>query len=378
MLRSLFLLATALFQTPILPAPSGSLLVGTRVAHFTDPDRADPVERQRKREIMVQYWYPTKKSGGRKASYLTDSRLLKALLADSYYMQSPEGLKAWREIVTHATLNAPVSRRKKWPLLLLEPGLGMPRANYTTFCEELASHGYFVAAIDPTRGGITVLPDGRVLNAGDDPALDDPTKQDLKTAEWAGDFRYVIGHLLRQAGALSLDKTKIGTMGHSMGGSAALQAALDDPRILAAVDMDGSGGVVGLSKGVRAPMLFLKSDPNYSDADLAKLGRTRAQWEEMGKKGPKMFPPLQAGVRSKPVYQMSIRDTGHLSYSDAPFVMPNTITRFSNHSLPAQRTLKLVMSLTKDFFDHYLLGKRWHVLETGQAPWEEVKVTRVY
>jgi dienelactone hydrolase len=346
--------------------------------HFVDTQKADPVEPARKREIMAQYWYPTDQTGGARASYLPDAGLLEALLAQNYYMQSNERLNGWKDIQTHAVLDAPVSRRRKWPILLLEPGLGLTRASYTTFCEELASNGYFVAAIDPTRGGVAVLPDGRVLSANDDPALGDPTKQNVKTAEWSGDFSFILGQLLEQASHLSLDTRKVGTLGHSMGGSAALQAALDDRRILAAVDMDGSGGVVGLDRGARVPMLFLKSDPNYSDADLAKLGRTRAQWEAMGKRGPKMFLPLQPGTHSKPVYQISIQDTGHLSYSDAPFVMPDTITRFSSHSLPAQRTLFLVTRLTRGFFDHYLLGKPWPVIESHHLPWSEVTVTQLY
>jgi pimeloyl-ACP methyl ester carboxylesterase len=203
-------------------------------------------------------------------------------------------------------------------------------------------------------------------------------KQHAKTVEWAKDDGFVLTEIFKHARDYSVDINKVGALGHSMGGSAALQAAIDDRRVDAAVDMDGSGGVEGLESGAPAPMLFLKSNPNYSDEDLAKLHRTRAQWEAMGKSGPKMFPPLVPGIESKPVYQFSIRDTGHLSYSDAPFLFPNTITRFSSHPLAADRTLKVTMEITRGFFDHYLKGVAWPVPYEKQMPWAEAEFVKLY
>lgn len=284
-----------------LPEPTGPYRVGTTVRHFVDSRRTDPVDPKHKREIMAQYWFPTEQSRGAMAAYLSDPRLLGALLAGPYYGQTPEVLNSWGGLRTHAFLDAGVSRRQKWPILLLEPGLGMPRANYTSYCEDLASHGYFVAAIDPPHGGLTVLPDGRVLDAGDDAANSDPSRQAAKTSEWAGDMSFVLNRLQAESARLSLAGSKVGALGHSMGGSAAFQTALGDKRVLAALDLDGSGGVVGLESGARVPLLMVKSNPNYSDTDLAKLGRTRAQWEARGKMGPKMFPPLAVGAHSAPV-----------------------------------------------------------------------------
>jgi hypothetical protein len=188
---------------------------------------------------------------------------------------------------------------------------------------------------------------------------------------------FVLTDLSRQASQFSIDTKRVGALGHSMGGSAALQVAVDDHRIQAALDMDGSGGVTGLENGARVPMLFLKSNPNYSDEDLTKLHRTREQWEAMGKSGPKMFPPLAAGVKSQDVFQFSIRDTGHLSYSDAPFLFPNTITRFSDHSLPAERTLVVTMGITRGFFDHYLKDQPWTLIHLDLS-WPEVEVKKIY
>jgi len=361
-----------------LPAPTGNYPIGTRVRHLTDGSRQDPVKPRMHREIMVQFWYPTNHRKGEKESYLPDPRFGEVLIQQQYYLQDKALLTSWKHLKTHAFKNAQPDHAQLWPILLLEPGLGMPRENYTAFCEDLASHGYFVAAIDPPRGGLTLLPDGQVLSAGDDAANNDPNKLDGKVAEWAGDMSFVLSTLSAESKKWSIDVKKVGALGHSMGGSAALQAAQSDSRVVAALDMDGTGGVTGLDQGAKKPMVFLKSNPNYSDADLAKLHRTRAQWEAMGKNGPKMFEPLSPAIKSEPVYQFAIRDTGHLSYSDAPFLFPNTITRFSDHPLPAERTLRVTMEITRGFFDHYLKGQAWNVPDQSQMPWPEVQFKRLY
>ena len=366
-----------LLAITILPKPTGPYRLGTGVIHMVDPTRPDPVDKKHKRDLMVQLWYPTDQVRGKRAPYLIDKRFDKVLIDRTYYMQDKSLLESWATLQTHALENARVSHQQKWPIILLEPGLGMPRANYTTYCEELASHGYFVAAIDPTRGGLTILPDGRILDAGDDPANNNPAQQNKKVAEWAADMSFVLTKISARSKTYFVDTKNVGAIGHSMGGSAALQVSLTDKRITAVVDLDGSGGIDWPSNGIPKPMLFLKENPNYSDADLAKRGRTRAQWEAMGKSGPKMFPPLKEGVKSKPAFQFSIRDTGHLSFSDAPFLFPNTITRFSGHSLPAERTLHLINSLTLGFFDHCLKGKPWPE-SSGKTPWPEVEFKRLY
>jgi hypothetical protein len=71
--------------------------------------------------------------------------------------------------------NAPVAEGR-FPLVVLEPGLGLAAAQFTTLAQELASHGYVVAGVTPTySANVTVLggrvaertPQGHPENFGD-------------------------------------------------------------------------------------------------------------------------------------------------------------------------------------------------------------------
>ena len=158
-----------------LPIPAGTYPLGTalfslrRLIH--QPDQPEAVEHAPEaadhvRELMVQVWYPaTTVRGIPVAAYLPDPALLTAMIREHYLDLTPDVLKKWKQLQTHAFWNAPLATApKRLPLLLFSPGFGVSRSNYTALIEALASQGYVVAAIDHPYCGLTVLPDGRVLS----------------------------------------------------------------------------------------------------------------------------------------------------------------------------------------------------------------------
>src|SRR5262249_43358113 len=54
--------ATAPTASPsvALPAPGGRSAIGTFSLHWIDPSRADPFVLNKRRELMVQLWYPSR------------------------------------------------------------------------------------------------------------------------------------------------------------------------------------------------------------------------------------------------------------------------------------------------------------------------------
>ena len=348
-----------------LPSPTGPHPVGTTVFHFVDSSRADTLAKQpgKFRELMVQVWYPANApSSAAAAPYIPDPALLRALMnvEGGYYGQSPETLAWWKHLRTSSFWNIPVLRKgHPFPLLIFSPGLGISRINYTAYAQELASHGYIVAGVDHPYGGFTVLPDGRVLSSDDDPGNEDEKQMPAHLTQYAADAAFVVSELERaQPGAAVqfaevIDHNKVGMFGHSLGGAAALETCRVNQRFKACADLDGAPFGSVTEEGVQKPTLLLLEDPDYSDADLAAKGRTRAQWEAMGKKGEAMWASL-ASSKNIPVYKVKIRGTGHLSFSDAPFVMPNTITRFGGHILDAQAAFDRVTTYLLAFFDEYL------------------------
>ncbi|MGZ8410884.1 MAG: alpha/beta hydrolase [Hyphomicrobium sp.] len=121
---------------------------------------ADPNVR---RALMVQIWYPAGKNpSAPRAPYVQDADALAPALAG--LLNFPEfAFQHLKYVTANAIPSAPVSDDEpSYPVLIfLEGTLGFRQMN-TFQVEELASHGYVVAAIDhPYMAAAVVFPDGR-------------------------------------------------------------------------------------------------------------------------------------------------------------------------------------------------------------------------
>jgi pimeloyl-ACP methyl ester carboxylesterase len=375
---------------PTLPEPSGAYAVGTAISHLTDASRPDTLAKKpgQFRELIFQLWYPTDVAPkGETAPYIPNPALLQALKDEPHDGQAPALIDAWKDIRTAATLDAPLSRKiAKCPLLFFSHGLGESRSTYTAFAQDLASHGYIVVCIDHPYGGITILTDGRVISTGDDPDAGSTEATPRMVEAWARDASFVLDRLASPAKtdgaalervARHIDLSRVGMLGHSLGGAAALEACRADSRFKACVDLDGAPFGKVTQEGVKRPTLVMRSQPIYSDEDLAKRGRTRAQWEEMGRQGKLMWDSMLPRDKSTPVYTVKPKGTGHMSYSDAPFVMPDTITRFGGRIIDARRGYEIITRYILAFFDKYLDGKPSDLLDGTNSPYPEAPVERV-
>src|ERR1700755_382606 len=128
--------ASAPKSTPqALPEPTGAYSVCTSVFHLTDTSRADTLSNSpgQFRELMFQVWYPTDiVPKGKPAPYIPNPALLRALKDEKHDSQESSVLDGWKDVQTHAILDAPLSRKPaRFPLLFFSHGLGEPRSLYT-------------------------------------------------------------------------------------------------------------------------------------------------------------------------------------------------------------------------------------------------------
>ncbi|MBG0824745.1 hypothetical protein HS048_28990 [Planomonospora sp. ID91781] len=346
---------------PVFPDPTGPHEVGTAVVQWDDPDRPetatpDPGDR---RTVVVQLWYPARRGPadtGRaaKAQYLgrtpQEARTVAHGLAG--YLGAPgfllDGLPRAR---TNAVPGAAVVQGGgRFPLVLFSPGLGGVRTQNTAWAEELAGRGYVVAALDhPYDSAAVVLADGRTVRTRI-AATGDEAEDARRSARWtavrAADLRFVLTQLGRvDRGEIPgpargmtgrLDTGRAAATGHSLGGAAALQAARQDPRFAAVIDLDGYPHGPA-SRPLRQPVLALTqsvgpgTDPDY----IPRLTRV-----------------LELGTA--PGYRLTVPGTAHLSFTDAPLYLPPVPSLVG--SLDRASGLRITAGASAAFLDHTLRG----------------------
>jgi predicted dienelactone hydrolase len=233
--------------------------------------------------------------------------------------------------------------------------------------QELASNGYIVLTLDHPLGGFTLGADGEVLARGVDSIplhyADHPYVSAVR--DWAIDAAFVLRGLaarLRQGSsplaALVIDTARVGMLGHSLGGAAALEACRSNLLFRACADMDGGPFGDVESRGVGKPFLVLLSQPDHRNRppprDSAEAA-AREQFAQMGKERDSTWAAICAHDAREPCFVVKIRGTGHLSFSDAPFLAPSLL-RDVGATLSPRRQYRLIADNLLEFFGHFLRG----------------------
>jgi len=155
-------------RTTSLPEPTGPYAVGRVSYDWVDRSREETFTKKEgdKRALMVFVWYPAKKpeAGAKTAAYRPGKWGEERQKEYGNLSFLTQRLGAVR---THSFEDAPVAAAKgRYPVLVIEPGLGPLPTDYTTLAEDLTSHGYVVVASAPTYSSSPVVfPDGRVARS---------------------------------------------------------------------------------------------------------------------------------------------------------------------------------------------------------------------
>ncbi len=409
-LSIVFLMFTSIlaYALPVftLPKPTGSYAVGFKYFHLVDEKRNDPflAHSTQKRELMVKAYYPAKKDDSKPCSpYFHSPELLK-LFAGFYNM--PGFIFDHLNLVkTNSKENLGLSDKKqRYPVVLFSHGAGTTMEVHTSQCEDLASRGFIVVAIDHTyASAATIFPNKIVTQKEATTDFKTPEPAEIITQIMADDDKFVIDKLgdinkgkIRTIFKEKLNLDKIGVIGHSVGGAVAYNLAINDSRVKAAIDLDGVVYTTPKkdSKDI-APFLMLAND-KYHIQTIQKREPLMEKFEDMKDEEQKLTLAVNGNEKtynetynraqqniigltdvlksSKNLF--TIKGSDHMKFTDIGLFIGIKQLRekidISGKTDPA-RCLEITNSLTSSFFDQHLKGEDKAQMESLVKKYPELK-----
>lgn len=340
-------LAGRALPVPTLPRPTGPYRVGVVDRELVDASRG--------RRLMATVWYPaaSRASGGASsnAPLAPLTRHPGAIAAGLTRLTGVPALafQHLRYVTTAAREGAPVlAGGPRLPVLVFSHGMVGLRLQNAPTCQELASWGYVVVALDHTdAAAVTVFPDGTAryydlarlgVPAGVEP--DEAVMTARVLPVWVADQRFAYGALGAWDArdpvlAGRLDLARVGSFGHSFGGATALEVCRVDARCRAAADLDG--GLYGalLTEPAVRPLLLLTSEAS------GRLPSAVVRWARL------------VGRAGAPAAWLELPGSSHLSFTFTQLLSPLLAPR----GFDPRAGLRTTGAYLRAFFDAQLRGR---------------------
>jgi pimeloyl-ACP methyl ester carboxylesterase len=334
---------------PGATAADAPVPVGVADVELSDAGRSDPLA-PGPRRWRVQVYYPARAGSGTERAYADDAVLLARMRSDGYYDVAPDALAAWAKREGPARSGARAVD-VALPLVTLSPGSGVAALNYAGLASAIARRGYAVAVIDHPYLGISRLSDERILSNGDDPLqqADDPAAWQPRVVEWARDVSATLDALPRQQGVadagLRLDPRRVIAVGHSLGGTVAVEVCARESRVSACADFEGAvEGTSAYGPGPLRPTMLVLSRSAKPDRPFDAPDMQRPPWDFLARGG--------RGDN----WAVAISGGSHMSFSDAPRVMPATLSRFGGTLMDPARSEQVYAGIVDALARAYFPG----------------------
>lgn len=267
----------------------------------------------------------------------------------------------------------------KYPLIVFSHGAFGVRTSNTSTMMELASNGYVVCSIDhPYHAAGSVDVDGKltigsnefmqeVVDANSDVYSD---KEQLELySRWmdlrTNDISFVLDTILNNTENNStefyglIDSSRIGLIGHSLGGAASAQLGRERKDISAVINLDGTMLGEYRSNGEGEPVMNEEPYPRpllnfYSEYVINEL-TANPEYE---------YPNRVISSISQEAFETCIKGSGHMSYTDLPLFSPFLANQLSGISGGTSKAtvdeyycIETMNELVLEFFNCYTKGE---------------------
>ncbi len=311
-----------------------------------------------------------------------------AILIDSSRTDPFEQDGSFREVPVHFYYPADASAGEQFPLVVFSHGaFGYYQSNFSTY-RELVSNGYVVAALDhphhafftmDTKGQMVLVDTDFINTAMNLNSISDKQEQLSLYQSWmtlrTGDMNFALDAIKAavQAGAADeswfvsagdaeairtvlgiTDTSRIGLMGHSMGGATSVELGRERSDISAVIDLDGTmlGEYLAVENGewtvndapYTVPVLDFNNWESYTD---------REEYIARGYR----YPNVEVVGHAAEGFSVGIRGTKHMDFTDLPLLSPFLGRMLGSGERSTEETMTIVNSVVLDFFNSYVKGE---------------------
>ena len=315
---------------------------------------------------------------------------ISAILVDTSRPDPFEQDGSFREVPAHFYYPADGSA-KGCPLVVFSHGaFGYYQSNTSTYME-LASNGYVVVALDHPHhafftkdtDGNTIIVDKDFLNTAISLNNITDAQEEYKLyTQWmelrTADMNFVLDKLKTavHTGAPDeswfvsdndsdsirsvlgmIDISKIGLMGHSLGGATAVAVGRERNDVSAVIDIDGT--MLSEYTGVTDNEFEVRDEP-YNTPVLEFVNwNSYSMLPEYRKEG-NLYPNDVLIRNAAQGFSVTVRDTRHMDFTDLPLLSPtlaNLLGEMGSGKRSTEETMMTVNRLVLEFFNCYLKGE---------------------
>ena len=361
-----FIDISGIHESSFLPKLTGSYGVGVTIMHLIDASRSenfttDPAD---VRETMVQLWYPIETSNfGTRTEYM-DYPTFQWLKDRSPIPLITIPNNAYLFVRPHGRNEATIAEGL-FPVIIFSPGYDGVYQIYTSFIEDLVSHGFVVASINhPYVSGITVFPDGHTIELADVPT--DPVARsaffNMSLRTIVGDAKFVLNTITEMNETDPdflghFDLSRIGMYGHSFGGANTAVCCFEDARFRAGLTLDGVFYQQFIPGNILVPFLFM-----FAEGRLANDSTIMYLWNHT----------------TNDTFKMNILGSTHYAFTDVGVLLSHLIPLIppkllSFGSIAPKRMVNITRTYVTVFFEVFLKGEQIETLLNLSSQFDEVQ-----
>lgn len=337
-------------DSSFLPNLTGSYGVGVKSMHLIDNNRSEnfTTDPDDFRELMIQIWYPIEKNTQGVQTQYMDYKTFKWLKNRSPIPLITIPNNAYFFVRPHGRNQAHIAYGN-FPVVIFSPGYDGVYQIYTSFIEDLVSHGFVVVSINhPYVSGITVFPDGRTVGLADAPT--DPEEKveffNMLLRTIVQDAKFVLNEItdLNSSDPDFLghfDLSKIGMYGHSFGGANTAVCCYEDPRFCSGLTLDGVFYQNFIPGNITVPFLFM-----FAEAHLSNNSTIMYMWNHT----------------TNDTFKMNISGSTHYAFTDVGVLLSHLVPLIPPRlllfgTIAPKRMVNITRTYVTVFFEVYLKGE---------------------